>query len=172
MKSTKNPLTWMSLLDACKSNQALARPMLGIDTGKLGGFAWQGGNIVATARMPETPEQIFGLLKAVKIEYPNIFCFLENVGFYRPGNSAPAAVTFGKHVGHLQMALIALDIKTIKVSPVSWMKYILSDIKYPDKTIRKNKIKSLMQEQYPDLKITLKTSDALGILTYAKQADF
>ena len=36
-----------------------------------------------------------------------------------------------------------------------------------DKTARKNEIKRQMQARYPGIKITLSTSDALGILTWA-----
>jgi hypothetical protein len=45
------------------------------------------------------------------------------------------------------------------------MKSVMGEVP-KDKKERKNKIKELMARKYPHLKVTLSTSDALGILTW------
>ena len=82
------------------------------------------------------------------------------------------------------MALIALDIPSDpSVLPSKWQTFFIGKPNYPKipkeiqgkarkqilakrKTERKNKIKAKAQALYPHLKITLATSDALGILTW------
>ena len=101
-----------------------------------------------------------------------------------PGNSGPAAAKFARHCGHIEMALIALDIPSDpSVLPSKWQTFFIGKPNYPKipkeiqgkarkqilakrKTERKNKIKAKAQALYPHLKITLATSDALGILTW------
>ena len=82
-----------------------------------------------------------------------------------PGNAGPASVKFGRHNGHLEMALYCMSIPTTQISPQKWMKRLGTMPK--DKTARKNKIKTDMACLYPALKVTLKTADALAILTVA-----
>lgn len=94
-----------------------------------------------------------------------VFAFLENVGGYRPGNSGPASVKFARSVGKLEGMLLAMGIPFERVAPVSWMKALGAMPK--EKKDRKNRIKSLMQERYPHIKVTLSNADALGILTWA-----
>ena len=145
--------------------------IIAIDPGKSGGIARAqnhgNGNVYQATKMPPTPEETFEVLKALTKGRPTI-CYVENVGFYRPGNSAPAAVKFGKHVGHLEMALIALSLDTVKIVPSKWMRSVM-DVVSKEKGTRKNDIKEYMQKVYPDIKVTLALSDALGILTYALQ---
>ena len=152
--------------------------LIGIDPGVSGGIAWarlnenMTANLVQAVKMPKSPdnpqkalEDLFNVLELITKGYHTV-CYLENVGFYRPGNSAVSAVKFGKHVGHLQMALVALKIDTVKIVPSKWMKGVLIEVP-KEKGTRKHEIKELMQKMYPEIKVTLALSDALGILTYA-----
>lgn len=127
-------------------------------------------------KMPESPSNIYNellLLAQIADGHEDIICYLERVGGYMPGNSGPASVKFARHCGHIEMALIAIGIKRIEVLPVKWMKYFMGRIEYPPtmtaikrKTMRKNLIKARAQLLYPDIKVTLALSDALGILNY------
>jgi uncharacterized protein YbjT (DUF2867 family) len=85
-----------------------------------------------------------------------------------PGNSGPSAAKFARHCGHIEAALSALGIPTVFVLPAKWQKAIGG---FPaDKAERKRAIKEAMARRYPHLAVTLKTADALGLLSYALQA--
>lgn len=89
---------------------------------------------------------------------------LEKTGGYMPGNSGPAAVKFARHCGSLEGLLVGMRISFDEVAPSKWQKHFGTLPK--DKKDRKNAIKDQMQKKYPDLKVTLKTADALALLTY------
>jgi len=133
-------------------------------------------------KMPDTPKDILLLILSLKTD--DAFCWIEQVGTYMPGNSGPAAVTFARHCGHIDMALLAAGISCDTVLPRKWEHWLIGKPNYPKiskeipgkersrilakrKQERKCKIKEKMQALYPDLKVTLKTADALGILTWA-----
>lgn len=161
--------------------------IIGIDPGISGGLAVVGGGI-SVHKMPETPKDIYDMLKGFKANSDgDIKCYLEKVGTYMPGNSGPSAAKFARHCGNLEMALIALQIKYYEVPPAKWQKYLIGAPSYPKipkeipakerkrilakrKTERKNKIKQTVQARYPSLNITLATSDALGILEWGLNA--
>ena len=159
--------------------------IIAIDPGITGGVAYRFPGILSAVNMPSTPKDILDLLKRI-VGYDNekIICYLERVGTYMPGNSGPSAATFARHCGNLEMALWALNIPYHEVLPNKWMTAFIGKQDYPKipketskktkasilskrKTERKNKIKAKCQALYPHLKVTLKTADALGILSYA-----
>lgn len=143
---------------------------IGIDPGVSGGIAFSDypyTKLVQAMKMPETPKDIYDFLQSLAHE-DGAVCVCEKVGTYRPGNSATAAVKFARHCGQLDMALLALGISTTYITPHGWMKEVVKTVP-KEKKERKNRIKELMQQQYPHLKVTLATADALGILTYAMQ---
>jgi hypothetical protein len=137
--------------------------MIAIDPGVGGGIAVLDDGIVHATPMPEgMSEQVDYLRSLAAIGHKE--AILENVGFFRPGNSGPAACTFSRHVGHLEAACYCLGISVVKVAPQTWMKTIGT---FPrDKKERKAQIKEMMARMYPHLTVTLKTADALGILTF------
>ncbi len=140
--------------------------ILAVDPGKLGGIAVrdQEGRIFVD-NMPSSMTEIWAYFSEFKWEEPTkIECIMEDVGHSFPGNAAKASTTFAKHIGHLEMALYGAGISCQKVSPQTWMKALGTWPK--DKKERKNAIKETMARRYTGLKVTLKTSDALGILTY------
>ena len=150
--------------------------IIGIDPGSNGGIAYEFNGEIFAKKMPETKGNIYSELATISLMadgYENAVCYLEKVGGYMPGNSGPAAVKFARHCGNIEMALIALKIKRIEVSPQKWMNYFVGKLNYPvditpdkKKTLRKNVIKKRAQAIYPHLKVTLALSDALGILNY------
>jgi hypothetical protein len=69
-------------------------------------------------------------------------------------------------MGHLDAILYALSIPVVdNPTPQQWMKSLGVPAKM-EKKDRKNWIKEKMARRYPHLKVTLKTADALGILSY------
>jgi len=143
--------------------------LIAIDPGASGGIAWlKTNNIIDCCKMPSTPMDILYQLDRLSFAgTEELFCTMENVGFYRPGNSATSAVKFARHCGHLDMALLALHYQIEMVTPSKWMRGFLGTVP-KDKTERKNAVKIKCQQRLPYLgkKITLATSDALGILLW------
>ena len=142
-------------------------PILCIDPGASGGFAIQPPyGMVEAQAMPEGMTAQIDAIRAIADNFPGLKAVIENVGFHRPGNSAVAACKFARHVGHLEAALYACGIPTTTVTPSKWMAALGS---LPaEKRDRKNAIKEKVARQFPHLKVTLGTADALGILVWAR----
>ncbi len=157
--------------------------IIAIDPGLSGGIAWQINNKVLAAKMGATPRDIFEQLQLLSQADEDVICYIERTGGYMTGNSAVAAVKFSRHCGQLEGFLISLSIPYIEVTAQKWQSFFIGKPNYPKipksiqgkarkqilakrKTERKNKIKAKAQALYPHLKITLATSDVLGILTY------
>ena len=144
------------------------KAILAIDPGAGGGLAIQPTEGLAVAiPMPEGMTAQVDELRSISAANPGISAIVEKVGFHRPGNSAVATAKFARHVGHIEAALYALGIPFIEVTPQGWMKSIGS---LPaDKQARKRAIREEMARRFPHLSVTLKTADALGILTWGMQ---
>ncbi len=144
------------------------RVIIGIDPGANGGLAWldEEGILLRCEKMPPTMADIFAHLLP-EPQYKNVVCYLEDVGTGMPGQSSKATATFARHNGHLEMALYAHGIPTVKVTPAKWQKALgLSGKKGESKASHKNRIKAKMQQLYPIQKVTLAVADALAIATY------
>lgn len=145
------------------------KTLIAIDPGANGALALRTPEgEVEVHKMPGTPKDLLDLLDDLTIQdskMDDLFAVVENVGGYRPGNSAPSAVKFARHCGHLDMALIASEIPHERVAPSVWMRAVLKTVP-PEKAARKNAIKMEMQRLYPGIKVTLWSADALGMLTY------
>ena len=155
--------------------------MISIDPGANGSIACKVDGKVHAFKMPDTPKDILLLLLSLKSD--DAFCWIEQTGGYMPGNSGPAAVKFARHCGHLDMALLAAGIPHDTVLPAKREHWLIGKPNYEKipneisekersrilakrKTERKNKIKIKVQGLYPDIRVILKTADALGILTW------
>ena len=135
------------------------------DPGFSGGFAFTDRDgIVHAVPMPVGMTEQADFLRSLKANNPDIECVIERVGTYMPGNSGPAAATWARHCGKLEATLYCFGIPATQISPQKWMKAIGPFPK--DKKERKNAIKEKMARLYPHLKVTLRTADALGILTF------
>lgn len=151
----------------------MSKNYIGIDPGKHGGIAVldETGAVIDVVKMPETPQDLLEFLSRYK---ENSVCTLERVGGM-PGNGGSAMFNFGKGYGHLQMALIALEIPTEDVTPNKWEKtYQLGSSGKFSKTEWKNKLKAKAQQLFPSLgkKITLATCDALLIAEYGRRQGY
>lgn len=139
---------------------------LGIDPGTNGGIVLldSEGKLLKAHKMPDTPMDILETIENIKTGFPDVVCFLEDVGNGMPGQSSKATATFARHNGHIEMALLALKISTEKVTPNKWQKTLnLLSKKGESKTSHKNRIKAYSQRMFPSLKVTLALSDALAI---------
>lgn len=163
------------------------RTIIAIDPGAAGGIAISTDGDVTAYKMPDTLADIRDLLEPFTVHKSVIYC--ERVGSYMPGNSGPSAATFAEHVGALKGIICCLRIPVVFPTPQMWMNHFIGKQVYKEKkgdgyddkawkavlarrkNDRKNKIKAKAQELYPDLRITLKTSDAIGVLHYAKEQE-
>ena len=123
--------------------------------------------------MPDTYPDIYNTLSSLQKQYAGyeLVAILEDVGKGIPRQSSKATATFARHNGHLEMALYALGIRTIRVTPQKWMKHYSNQLgksKDVEKREWKNKLKGLAQQMYPSEKVTLKTADAILIANYGK----
>ena len=145
------------------------KPIIAIDPGAAGGIAWTDRDGEAHAEpMPSGMTAQADLLRSLAASLPGAGAVLEKVGGYMPGNSGPAACTFARHCGHLEAALYLLGVPSEQVAPGVWMKKALGALP-SEKPERKRTIREAMARRYPALNVTMKTADALGILTWATE---
>ena len=72
-----------------------------------------------------------------------------------PGMNVSAVSSFMRNVGHIEMALIALDIPFTEVTPQTWMKfYNLKREKDESKPNWKRRLREHLQRIMPDFKVT------------------
>lgn len=148
------------------------RYIIGLDPGEKGGIAVldKEGDIVEVSKMPMTMLDILSFLR----NYPSDECvaYLENVGYGMPGQSSAATARFARHNGHLEMALLAVGIKTNMVTPQKWEKsYQLGKSSDYTKTEWKNRLKSKAQQLFPKEKITLAVADAILLAEYGRKQE-
>ena len=153
----------------------MMKKIIGIDPGLAGGIAVmdESHRVIEVVNMPDTPMDILDFLR--KYEPSECVAYLEDVGKGIPGQSSSATAKFARHNGHLEMALLALNIRTFKVTPQKWQKmYQLGRSGDYGKAEWKNRLKAKAQELFPDLgkKVTLKTADALLIALYGLRQEF
>ncbi len=160
--------------------------LLAIDPGVSGGIArfWGDGTVEAWG-MPVGEEAIasfiYGLFAEIKGMCRGVF--LEKV-WGRAGNSAKSNTSFMTHYGFLRGTLrtCAVDynltgVQICDVLPKEWMNALDAPKMSRDtslkaskrKTQHKNALKLMALGFFPDLKITLKTADALLIGEYVRR---
>jgi len=149
--------------------------VIGVDPGESGGIAVidHAHKVIEVSNMPDTPMDILEFLR--KYDPSETIVYLEDVGKGMPGQSSSATAKFARHNGHLEMALLALGMRTVKATPQKWQKmYQLGKSGEYGKTEWKNRLKAKAQELFPDLgkKVTLKTCDALLIALYGIRNEF
>lgn len=145
--------------------------IIGIDPGASGGIAVLKESRLMVYNMPETYPDIYNLLASLaeKHREEGLLAVMEDVGHGIPGQSSRATAVFARHNGHLEMALYALGIRTIKVTPQKWQKYYSNSLgksSQHEKRVWKNMLKGLAQQMFPSEKVTLKNADAILIANY------
>ena len=146
----------------------MEKPIIAIDPGVAGGFAWvDSGGITHAESMPVGMTAQADRLRSLAAKNNQLKAVLEKVGTYVPGNGGPATATFARHVGNLEGILFTLSISTEQVAPSVWQRALGTLPK--DKPVRKRAIRELMARRFPHLVVSLKTADALGLLTWAME---
>ena len=140
---------------------------VGIDPGASGGIVAIGPNnhVLVHTKCPNTVHDLADVYRYIcelpgRYDSCSIKACIEAV-HSMPGNSGRSMFTFGTNYG-MHLGLLASNkISYIKCTPSVWMKSFGSMPR--DKRDRKNHIKQLAQQLYPntDKPITLATSDAL-----------
>lgn len=142
--------------------------VIAIDPGASGGIAWMTGNVVRCANMP-TMTELQTLIGDLKPSGP-IIVIAEKV-IIMPKD--------GENFKFIRMQKLTNSLESIKttamlcgcdyvdVVPRSWQKTLnLVNPNEETPAERKRRLHKFAQQQYPQLKVTLKTCDALNILTF------
>lgn len=145
------------------------RKIIGIDPGKHGGvsvYSCDAKKMIEVAKLPQTPQE---LLTFLRIYSYNSVCYLERVQGI-PGNGAAQMFNFGRGFGHIEMALLALKIPCVEVTPQKWQKALQLGHKGSKTTSQwKNKLKERASQYFPGLgKITLDVSDSILLVEYGR----
>lgn len=148
---------------------------LGLDPGANGGIAWTGPDGAGAERMPETDAELLALLSGHR---QGAVAVLEYVAS-SPQMGVSSAFTFGRGYGALQMALTALGIPFVLVTPKQWQGALGLWAKRPEGVTRsqhqhekKLKQKARAARLFPTLGVTLATADALLLALYASRQDW
>lgn len=150
----------------------MKKHIIGIDPGTNGAISVTDseGNVIKVDKMPDTPKDVLDILSPYK---DDSICYIEKVGGM-PGQGGSAMFNFGKNYGHLEMALYALEIPFVTVTPQKWQKEFQLSGKKSEMgyTKWKNVLKEKAQQVFPKIKMTLWKSDALLIGRYGYIKEF
>ena len=140
---------------------------IAIDPGWSGGVAAMFQDKTVTVdKCPSTQSEMVDILNEIKsianTDNENVFAILEKV-HSMPGNGVASTWKFAANYATWQTALIVLSIPFVEITPQKWMKLVGGTPK--DKKARKNYLKDYAKKLYPDIKITLDTSDAAAMLS-------
>jgi len=139
--------------------------IIGIDPGAKGGVAIydETKDKMVLHKCPETPKEMAAIINTARIKDNNVFCVIEKVHAF-PTDARSSAFKFGCNFGKWLGILGAYDIQTIEVTPQTWMKPLQPLPKI--KRERKNELKQIAINLFPENKITLSTSDAALIVVW------
>ena len=142
---------------------------VGIDPGVSGGIACITSDELFAIKCPSTIADMNDKVEAVvNVAHHTgykVYATIEAV-HSMPKQGVASVFKFGKNYGEWLGILSANKIPYTQVSPQKWMKIFGSMPK--EKKDRKNHIKHLAQQRYPDNKITLATSDSILIAEYCR----
>ena len=148
------------------------RVFIGIDPGKTGGIAVIFNDKYCVKQCPNTVAEMADELILLNDNdmAPDIskYAIIEQVHSF-PGNSGRSMFTFGQGYGQWLGILSTLKIPYIQVTPHKWMKHYPAVPK--NKKDRKNHLKHLAQQRFPDVKITLATADAMLLANYLRETN-
>tara|TARA_Y100000593_G_scaffold92334_1_gene183576 strand:- start:1503 stop:1940 length:438 start_codon:yes stop_codon:yes gene_type:complete len=138
---------------------------IGIDPGKAGAMCFIMDNEIKTFKCPKTTHDMAEELILAK-NIKNCTAIVEKVHSF-PGQGVRSVWTFAENYGTWLGILSALHIQFSLVSPQKWMKYY--SVPKMEKKDRKNYLKQLAQQMYPDHKVTLYNADAILLANYLKK---
>jgi hypothetical protein len=159
--------------------------IIAIDPGVNGGIAWHIHGRNTSVKMPETEAEILAIFQMFKAG--NFYdVVIERINGFIPSAGSGMMFTFGEDYGFLRGLITGLGFNLIQVQPKAWQSYITTGKKkdFVEKVkITRGKNKGKMREvsrwkehllycakkQFPELKPTKETADALLILHYARK---
>jgi|TARA_Y100000310_G_scaffold199678_1_gene199696 hypothetical protein len=145
------------------------RVIIGIDPGVSGGVAVHyAGREVLTFPMPPEVDDVRDLFERITHPESVTTAYLEDVPPFA-GKLFPGSRMFrlGESCGVIRGVLSALYINTVLVRPQAWQGALgLKKEKGMDQAAWKRALKEAAQVLYPDIKITLKTADAVLLMHY------
>ena len=146
------------------------RIYIGIDPGKNGGIALIYNDVAVCKRCPTTVLEMAEVIESWtdRKEAGNLQkqAIIEAVHSF-PHQGVRSVFTFGEGYGKWLGILAAHKIPYTQVSPQKWMKFYQPLSK--EKKDRKNQLKHLAQQRFPEIKITLATADAILLANYLKE---
>ena len=144
---------------------------IGIDPGKGGGVAIIFQDKLYASRCPDTihdmVEEVSVPLEMMGTKPTSVACI--ELVHSMPGNGVRSMFTFGQNYGTWLGIMATLKIPYSIVPPGKWMKHYGSMPKA--RKDRKNRLKQLAQQAWPDHRITLATADAILLAMYCKAMD-
>lgn len=154
--------------------------LIAIDPGASGGVAIGGLDGTVEAFSLKDRGDLAKLIKERHLIGLNAKAYVELVTGYIAKKKVPSAeeefsldasgyrmFNFGKSAGYVEGVLDGLGIPWEHVSPKTWQKPLYLERNGLNRSGWKNLLKEKMQKLYPQLKVTLNTADALGILHFA-----
>jgi crossover junction endodeoxyribonuclease RuvC len=139
---------------------------IGIDPGVGGGVAVIENGYIEAFNCHDTVKDMADYINKHRWDCINMFCVIEKV-HSMPKQGVVSTFTFGKNYGQWLGILASNGVPYKEVTPQTWMKYYGAMPK--DKPKRKKYLKHLAQSLYPNIKITLKTADAVLIAHWCRQ---
>jgi hypothetical protein len=144
--------------------------IIGIDPGSSGGIAHYKNSKAYAVKMPKKTNELNDYFKMLRSENESVIVFLEKVSHFLTGDDAP-----GKKFAIQKMMNSYQELKTLlqvnnlpycEVHPATWQTNLLERRKGESKQDRKRRYSEFAKGKYPELKVTLSTSDALCIMTF------
>lgn len=153
--------------------------IIAIDPGASGGIAvFSNGMLKSAVSMPSSVDEMSEFFIHNKNTYENIIIYIEKVSAWSKGDDDPGK-KFGinkmlKNYTELLTVIKISGLRFVEVAPVTWQSTLKLKFKNVDKvpfakfkTFRKRKYKEFAQNCFPEVKVTLKTSDALCLVQFA-----
>lgn len=150
----------------------MSRVFIGIDPGVSGGIAAidDNGRALGVHNMPATERDLLDVLCLYVNPGTQTRAVLERVSS-SPVMGRASAFTFGRMVGQLEMALVALQIPYDRVVPQKWQAALgartkgIIGVRAADKNITKRRAQAL----FPSSKVTHAVADALLLAEYCRR---
>lgn len=147
--------------------------IVGIDPGASGGIAFWRNETVTAGKMPKGTDALNAYFSELRSENENVIVFLEIVSHYAGGGDDAPGKKFAiaKMMNQYQELKTLLSINKlpyVEVHSATWQGNVGKRVKGETKKQRKDKYKAFAIENYPTLKVTLNTSDALCILSFGR----
>ena len=138
---------------------------IGIDPGKAGAICFLMGDDIKTFKCPATTHDMAEEL-ILSQNIRKCTAIVEKVHSF-PGQGVRSVWTFAENYGTWLGILSALHIQYKLITPVTWMKFY--SVPRMERKDRKNYLKQLAQQMYPDHKVTLYNADAILLANYLKK---